>query len=43
MINDHEAFGQIAMTLAKHFDNLYYVDIETGDYLNMFLSRWEIR
>lgn len=32
MINDHEAFGQIAMTLAKHFDNLYYVDIETGEY-----------
>lgn len=27
MINNYEAFSQIAMTLANHFDSLYYVDI----------------
>ncbi len=32
MRNDHEAFAQIAMTLANHFDSLYYVDIESGEY-----------
>lgn len=32
MINNYEAFSQIAMTLANHFDSLYYVDIESGEY-----------
>ena len=32
MINNYEAFSQIAMTLANHFDCLYYVDIESGEY-----------
>ncbi len=29
---DHNALDQIARTLTKHFDSLYYVDIETGNY-----------
>ena len=29
---DHNALDQIALTLTKHFDSLYYVDIETGNY-----------
>lgn len=33
MINNNEAFSQIAITLAQHFESLYYVDIETGQYL----------
>ena len=32
MMDTKDAFCQIAMTLAKHFDSLYYVDIETGQY-----------
>lgn len=32
MMDTKDAFSQIAMTLAKHFDSLYYVDIETGQY-----------
>ncbi len=29
---NQEAFNQIALTLGKHFDNLYYVDLETTQY-----------
>jgi len=29
---NQEAINQIARTLTKHFDSLYYVDIETGNY-----------
>lgn len=33
MRKDQEAFRQVATTLATHFDGLYYVDIETGSYV----------
>ena len=33
MIKDQEVFKQIALTLSTHFDGLYYVDIETGSYI----------
>ena len=33
MRKDQEAFKQVATTLATHFDGLYYVDIETGSYV----------
>ena len=33
MRKDQEAFKQVATTLATHFDGLYYVDIETGNYV----------
>ena len=31
---DHEenTFREISIALAKHFDSLYYIDIETGNY-----------
>ena len=29
---DQEAINQIAATLARHFDSLYYVNVETGHY-----------
>lgn len=29
---NQDALNQIALTLTKHFDSLYYVDIETGNY-----------
>jgi diguanylate cyclase (GGDEF)-like protein len=32
MDDKHEVFTQIAHTLAKHFDSMYYIDIETGHY-----------
>ena len=32
MSNDHDAYKQVALTLATHFDGLYYVDIKTGSY-----------
>ena len=32
MINDPEQFNQIARSLARHFECVYYVDIETGHY-----------
>lgn len=32
MNTDHNALDQIALTLTKHFDSLYYVSIETGHY-----------
>ena len=32
MSQQQEAFNQIALTLGKHFDNLYYVDLETSHY-----------
>lgn len=34
---NQEAISQIATTLARHFDSLYYVNIETGHY-NEFMS-----
>jgi diguanylate cyclase (GGDEF)-like protein len=33
MRKDPEAFKQVAVTLSTHFDGLYYVDIETGSYV----------
>ena len=33
MIPDRNALNQIATTLAKHFDSLYYVDMETDEYI----------
>lgn len=33
MRKDPEAFRQVAVTLSAHFDGLYYVDIETGSYV----------
>ena len=32
MGKEEEAFKQIGLTLAKHFDSVYYVDIESGRY-----------
>lgn len=32
MKDDKEALSQIALTLAHHFDSLYYIDIESGNY-----------
>ena len=33
MRKDPEAYKQVAITLSTHFDGLYYVDIETGSYV----------
>ena len=32
MYKNNDPINQIALTLAKHFDSLYYVDIETGQF-----------
>ena len=32
MGKEEETFKQIGLTLAKHFDSVYYVDIESGRY-----------
>ncbi len=32
MVIDQTVFNQVATTLARHFDSMYYVDIETGNY-----------
>ena len=32
MTIDHTAFNQIATTLARHFETLYYIEIESGNY-----------
>ena len=29
---DQSALNQVAMTLAKHFDSMYYIEIETGNF-----------
>ena len=29
---DQTAFNQVAATLARHFDSIYYIEIETGNY-----------
>ena len=36
---DQVAFGQVAITLAKHFDSMYYVDIETDSFIEFFHSQ----
>ena len=36
---DHVAFSQVATTLAKHFDSLYYVDIESDSFIEFFHSQ----
>ena len=36
---DHVAFSQVATTLAKHFDSLYYVDIESDNFIEFFHSQ----
>ena len=35
---DQGAFGQVAVILAKQFDSLYYVDIETDNFIEFFHS-----
>lgn len=35
---DQIAFGQVATTLAKHFDSMYYVDIESDNFIEFFHS-----
>ena len=42
MGKDQDAYKQIAMTLAMHFDGLYYVDIETGGF-NEFVTMQEFK
>ena len=39
MTIDQAAFNQIANTLARHFDSLYYVEIETGEFVQFLPSR----
>ena len=29
---DQTAFDQVAKTLARHFDSMYYIEIESGNY-----------
>ena len=36
---DQVAFGQVATTLAKHFDSVYYVDIESDNFIEFFHSK----
>ena len=36
---DQLAFGQIANTLAKQFDSMYYVDIESDNFIEFFHSQ----
>lgn len=36
---DQVAFGQVATTLAKHFDSVYYVDIESDSFIEFFHSQ----
>ena len=36
---DSLAFNQIAMTLAGHFDSLFYVDMESGWYTEFIPTR----
>lgn len=38
MTIDQAAFNQIATTLARHFDSLYYVEIETGNFIRFLPS-----
>ena len=35
---DNLAFDQVSHTLAKQFDSLYYVEIETGSFIEFFHS-----
>lgn len=39
MTIDQAAFNQIAASLARHFDSLYYVDIDTGEFIQFLPSR----
>ena len=36
---DQGAFGQVATILAKQFDSLYYVDIESDNFIEFFHSQ----
>ena len=36
---EQTALSQIATSLAKHFDSLYYIDIETGHYTEFMSSQ----
>lgn len=42
MGKDQDAYKQIALTLATHFDGLYYIDIESGGF-NEFVAIQELR
>jgi hypothetical protein len=39
MKDNREALSQIGVTLANHFDCVYYVDINTGNCLQVDTSR----
>ncbi|MBQ6229978.1 MAG: diguanylate cyclase [Eubacterium sp.] len=36
---DQVAFGQVAKALAKHYDSMYYVDVETDNFIEFFHSQ----
>ena len=36
---DQVAFGQVAITLAKNYDSMYYVDIESDNFIEFFHSQ----
>lgn len=36
---DQTAFNQVATTLAKHFDSMYYIEIESGNYCEFMPSK----
>ena len=36
---DQMAFNQVATTLAKHFDSMYYIEIESGNYCEFMSSK----
>ena len=38
MKKDEEVYEQIAESLSGHFDVVYYVDIETGEFIESFSS-----
>ena len=46
MVINKATYDQIASALSKHFDSLYYVEIETGKYMQFVESRifgsWDI-
>ena len=48
MTVDHNAFNQIATTLARQYVTLYYVEIESGNYTkfgtsNMFKNSYDLK
>ena len=39
MVVNQDAFNQVAITLARHFDSMYYVEIETGSFCEFTPAR----